>query len=178
MIQSGISPLHDEWSTSIGVLKVFERLEMITIDNGVITLCNWNKRQESFLTGYERVKKYREKQKGNSDDVINDNEMITSDKIRIDKNRIDSNNKTFKKPTLEEIETYCKERNNKVDANRFLDFYESKGWLVGRNKMKDWKACIRTWEKNSFDKPKAEVYKNKSKTNYADRLKDKIITSQ
>lgn len=53
----------------------------------------------------------------------------------------------FKKPTIDEIESYCKERNNNVNANRFYDFYESKGWMVGKNKMKDWKASIRTWEK-------------------------------
>lgn len=52
----------------------------------------------------------------------------------------------FCKPTVEEIRAYCEERGNKVDAQRFFDFYESKGWLVGRSPMKDWKACVRTWE--------------------------------
>ena len=54
--------------------------------------------------------------------------------------------KCFKKPTLEEIIAYCKERNNNVDPQRFYDFYESKGWRVGNQPMKDWKACVRTWE--------------------------------
>lgn len=54
--------------------------------------------------------------------------------------------KRFIKPTIEEIKDYCNERHNGVNASRFYDFYESKGWLVGKNKMKDWKACIRTWE--------------------------------
>ena len=54
--------------------------------------------------------------------------------------------KSFKKPTLEEIETYCKERNNTVNPQQFIDFYESKGWYIGKNKMKDWKAAVRTWE--------------------------------
>lgn len=54
--------------------------------------------------------------------------------------------KRFKKPTLEEIIAYCKERNNNVDPQRFYDFYESKGWRVGNQPMKDWKACVRTWE--------------------------------
>jgi len=52
----------------------------------------------------------------------------------------------FEKPSIEEIQEYCKERNNGINANRFYDFYESKDWYVGKNKMKDWKACIRTWE--------------------------------
>lgn len=53
----------------------------------------------------------------------------------------------FKPPTLEEVSEYCKERNNGINAQSFIDFYESKGWMIGKNKMKDWKACIRTWEK-------------------------------
>lgn len=58
----------------------------------------------------------------------------------------------FIKPTLEEVKNYCEERNNGIDAEQFIDFYESKDWLIGKNKMKDWKACIRTWERRT--KPK------------------------
>lgn len=54
--------------------------------------------------------------------------------------------KRFVKPTLEEVRAYCKERGNSVDPQRFIDFYESKGWKVGDQAMKDWKACVRTWE--------------------------------
>ena len=61
----------------------------------------------------------------------------------------------FTPPTLEEVTEYCKERNNNVDPERFIDFYSSKGWMVGSNKMKDWKACVRTWEKRD-SKPKQE----------------------
>jgi len=58
--------------------------------------------------------------------------------------------KKFTKPTLQEITTYCKERRNQVDPQQFLDHYESNGWRVGRNAMKDWRAAVRTWEKNDF----------------------------
>ena len=74
-------------------------------------------------------------------------------KQNINKNNKKENNtkeKRFIKPTVEEIEDYCKERNNNINPNHFYDFYESKNWYVGKNKMKDWKACIRTWERNSF----------------------------
>lgn len=54
----------------------------------------------------------------------------------------------FVKPTLEEIQAYCLERGNKVDPERFFDYYESKGWLVGKSKMKDWKAAVRNWERS------------------------------
>ena len=55
--------------------------------------------------------------------------------------------KRFVKPTLEEVREYCRSRNNSVDAERFISYYESNGWRVGRNPMKDWKAAVRTWER-------------------------------
>lgn len=55
----------------------------------------------------------------------------------------------FTPPTLEEVRTYCTERKNNVDAERFVDYYESNGWMVGKNRMKSWKAAVRTWEKNN-----------------------------
>lgn len=57
------------------------------------------------------------------------------------------------RPTVEEVAAYCRERGNSVDAERFVDFYASKGWKVGNQPMKDWKACVRTWERRE-DKPK------------------------
>ena len=56
---------------------------------------------------------------------------------------------SFKIPTVIEIKEYCTERKNNVDAETFCDFYESKGWQIGKEKMKSWKACVRTWEKSS-----------------------------
>ena len=76
----------------------------------------------------------------------------------IDNNKENNNKKECKEksatsrfipPTLEEIRAYCEERRNLVDVERFYDFYQSKGWMVGKNKMKDWKASIRTWEREA-----------------------------
>ena len=53
----------------------------------------------------------------------------------------------FIKPSVEEIAQYCKQRGNGIDPQAFWDFYESNGWKVGRNPMKDWKAAVRTWER-------------------------------
>ncbi len=52
----------------------------------------------------------------------------------------------FKIPTPEEVQAYCNERNNGISGQAFCDFYESKGWMVGSNKMKSWKGAVRTWE--------------------------------
>jgi len=54
--------------------------------------------------------------------------------------------KRFVPPSLDEVQAYCTERGNGIDAQAFIDFYASKGWMVGKTKMTDWKAAVRTWE--------------------------------
>lgn len=58
----------------------------------------------------------------------------------------------FTPPSIEEVATYCRERGNGVDASRFVDFYSSKGWMVGKSRMKDWKAAVRNWERSRDEK--------------------------
>lgn len=58
--------------------------------------------------------------------------------------------KGFIKPTIEEVKLYCKERNNSVSATKWINHYISNGWMVGKNKMKDWKAAVRTWENSDI----------------------------
>ena len=58
--------------------------------------------------------------------------------------------KTFKPPTIEEVKEYCKERKNGIDVIKWWNFYNSKGWMIGKNKMKDWQSAVITWEE---DKP-------------------------
>ena len=62
-----------------------------------------------------------------------------------------------KKPSVEEIKQYCLERNNGIDAEQFYDFYESKNWYVGKNKMKNWQAAVRTWEKRKQQNPTSKI---------------------
>jgi len=68
-------------------------------------------------------------------------------KVRLGKVNIKSG--VFTPPLLEEIKDYCLERKNEVNPEQFVDFYSSKGWMIGKNKMKDWRAAVRTWEKRS-----------------------------
>ena len=65
--------------------------------------------------------------------------------------------KRFTPPTVDQVAEYCKERNNTVDPQRFIDHYTSNGWMVGRTKMKDWKAAVRTWESKQYGKPVRKV---------------------
>lgn len=77
-------------------------------------------------------------------------------KDRLGKDRLNiyrgKNTKRFTPPTPEEVKKYCEERGNNVDAGRFVDFYTAKNWLIGKNKMKDWKAAVRTWERSEKNK--------------------------
>lgn len=59
--------------------------------------------------------------------------------------------KRFVPPTIEEVKDYCQERGNRVDADRWYAYYQSNGWRVGKNPMKDWRAAVRTWERNYYD---------------------------
>ena len=59
-------------------------------------------------------------------------------------------------PTVEDVQEYCDERGNNIDAQHFVDYYSARGWMLGKNHIKDWKACVRTWERNDSFKPKQE----------------------
>ena len=95
------------------------------------------------------------------------NPQQTIHSIHNNKNNNNNNKRegtVFSKPTLSEIEEYCKEENIQIDAYQFYHFYESKDWMVGSSKMKRWRSAVRTWENR--DKPK-----NKSNSNF-DNQKD------
>lgn len=102
--------------------------------------------------------KYREKKKllesGQFQDKCPDNvrQELRVKSLELIDNNLDLNKekeekrKRFTPPTVDEVSEYCKERGNNIDPDSFVNFYESKGWKVGREQMKDWKAAIRTWE--------------------------------
>ena len=88
----------------------------------------------------------------------NDKGVLT--KMLKNNNTINNNNTTysnkegrFKKPTLDEVKNYCILRKNNIDAEAYMDFYESKGWQIGKEIMKDWKAAVRTWERRESKTP-------------------------
>jgi uncharacterized protein YdaU (DUF1376 family) len=81
-------------------------------------------------------------------------EPTTSNQEPIDTNGREKGAKRFTPPTKEQVEEYCKERGCSIDPQRFVDFYAAKGWMIGKNRMKDWKAAVRTWESKQ---PKQEA---------------------
>lgn len=85
-----------------------------------------------------------------------------------------SKRKRFVKPTLSEIEQYCIERNNNINAEHFFDYYESNGWKIGKNSMKDWKAAVRTWERSEYRKPNSKKNSKEDAINVVNNLMNKL----
>jgi len=103
------------------------------------------KRQEIRDKYSKAGKKGMKARWGNNDVIKSNNDVITSDNKRKEKKRKES--KVYRtKPTLQEIKAYCILRKNNVNPDRFFNYYESNGWKVGKNPMKNWQAAVRTWE--------------------------------
>jgi len=125
----------------------------------------------SETAGTQRKREYRKRQKMlEKEDIVpklshdcheDATQLSRKRLVEIEKEKdieIDINNKRtrFIKPTVEEVKAYCEERNNNLNAQHFVDYYEANGWKVGKNTMKDWKAAVRTWESNSYGKQRVE----------------------
>lgn len=137
---------------------------ILTFQSGIIVIKHWKIHNYIQTDRFKETTYLEEKamltldgKKAYTECIHNASELETQvsigkDSIELGKDNIESaasalpTPKRFFKPSIEEIENYCKERSNKVNAQRFYDFYESKGWKVGSQSMKDWKACVRTWE--------------------------------
>lgn len=154
-------------------MKTFSDFGMVEIINGVVAIPNWAKHQN--IEGMERrqeymktyMRDYREQQKALASGKHlhkrlckqNVSETDIDKDIDKDKEKIVSGTtkqQRFKAPSADEVRIYCSERKNTVDPDKFIDYYTANGWKVGKNAMKDWKAAIRTWEKNkAFDQKQA-----------------------
>lgn len=100
---------------------------------------NITSRYESIRIATNRNESYQDKDKDKEQDKDKENISFPPDGVK--------DSARSHRPTVEEVAAYCRERGNSVDAERFVDFYASKGWKVGNQPMKDWKACVRTWER-------------------------------
>jgi hypothetical protein len=140
-------------------IETFQRLGLITVDeHGFPIITNWSKRQFKSDRVTDRVHKYRASQPEmkrfrNRIETPPDTETDTdTEKKNIKK----KGNGIFKPPSIEDVTAYCSERGNSIDPELFIDHYEANGWMRGKNNVKDWKATIRTWEKNTFNKTKQQ----------------------
>ena len=158
-----------DWSNTktVNFLKLLENDGMIEqkkdTKKTVLTIVKYSDYQTSTSTK-KTLKRHesdtlttRERTNNNDNNVNNDNK---------------SNSSRFTPPTLEEVRAYCLERKNNVDPEKWIDFYSSKGWMIGKNKMRDWKAAVRTWEGDSKkEKPstaKVNKFNNFPQRNYSE----------
>jgi hypothetical protein len=152
------------------IMRTIIDLDLLQTNNGFIYGLKLLKRLDLSMTGNQKMRNLIQEAKEHHDLVMTQSCKKRLEEKRIDKNRLDKSivsddtpkTKRFSKPTLEEVTDYCEERLNSVDPGKFVDYYEANGWRVGRNPMKDWKAAIRTWEKNNFDSPKKETNEEKA----------------
>lgn len=157
---------------------------VILFESGVIVIKHWKMHNYIQADRYRPTDYVEEKSmlglKKNKAYTLDESKMYTKciqdvsvgkdsiGKVSIDKDSIVKDSKgesvrgektkRFIPPSVEEVEQYCLERSNNIDAQSFIDFYESKGWMIGKNKMKDWKAAVRTWERSRKQENKENVF--------------------
>ena len=170
---TSVRKLGERWSWSknrvLKYLRLLEKLQMIQRESDskrtLITIENYDKfqnaRDTDEDTGKDTGKDTEGTQEGHGYATNNNDNNENNDNNK-------NNNRAFVKPTVEEVRAYCEERKNNIDAESFVDFYESKGWMIGKNKMKDWKSAVRTWER-SRKQSNTGVETNKKIHNYDER---------
>ena len=155
---------------------------IILFDSGIIVIKHWKMHNYIQADRYRPTDYVEEKSmlgiKSNKAYTLDVSKMDTEciqngyigkdsiGKVSIDKDSKDKDSKgesvrgekakRFYPPTLDEVKQYCEERKNNIDPMAFIDFYSSKGWMIGKNRMKDWKAAVRTWERKRKEKSQAE----------------------
>jgi len=150
-------------------MKVLKEFGLVKVsENGTIILPKVIKMIDSAsdTDGARRVRRFRERQQEKLQNVTpalqnvtatvtNNNESKSKSKSKSKnlKENIQEKSSHFVPPTISEVKAYCQERNNGVNPEKWFDFYTSKNWMIGKNKMTDWKAAVRTWEHEKENKP-------------------------
>lgn len=154
---------------------------VLGFESGVIVVKHWRLnnyiqkdryKHTTYIEEYESLcldskGSYTEKEK-NPSCIQNGYGLETQNRVRLGKDSIGeyiegetssptTKTNRFTPPSVDDVRTYCEERSNNIDAEQFIDYYESKGWMIGKNKMRDWKAAVRTWERNGVNCTKAKA---------------------
>ena len=133
-------------------LEIFKELNIIDlIDTGAIYMLDIQNFIGKSNTEADRKRAYRRRIEIEKGQMSLECPLEIEKEIELEKEIEIKTKKTnkFVKPTIEEVQQYCNERNNNINAEHFIDYYNSNGWKVGKNPMKDWRAAIRTWERNN-----------------------------
>lgn len=152
---------------------------VIQFDSGVVVIKHWRihnyiQKDRYKPTVYQEEKSMLSiKDNGVYTECIHD---VYTGKVSIDKESIVKDNKGhFQPPSVDEVEAYCRERGNSVDAQNFVDWYTANGWKVGKNPMKDWKAAVRTWERSTVKKETKSPSKYMTAEEYKKQKQEPII---
>lgn len=150
---SGLSKICKEGKTSISS-TIIELIEQGYIKRELL-------RNGTQFAGYQYIV-FEDPQKPLTENPNTENlKQYNTINNKVSNNKISIDNIRFKKPKIEQIRDYCNERSNNVDPEAFFNYYESKGWLIGKTKMKDYKAAIRTWElRESKKASKSQIHKH------------------
>lgn len=165
MLQAGISFTSEEWDRTVGILEKLVKLDMISIDNGMITVVNWQKRQETNLTSYERVKRHRQKKQ-------DDNALITLEENRIEEKRRDKNTNVLEKVPKKSFGELEQVKLTDTEYQKLIDFlgeqnlnvliFELDTYIASKNiKYKSHYATILNWAKRKSDQK--TTYQNKGR---------------
>ena len=149
-------------STIIRTIKKLESLGHISV-----------KRRKNTKTGKQYVNQYAllfmpsVKMKPGTECQIDEKPGVIGDTITITKTLLEPSlkDKRFSPPSITELQIYMAEKTLNIDAEYFIDFYQSKGWMIGKSKMKDWKAAARNWSKRQKDEPKRQKTYEEIKAN-------------
>ena len=167
---------------------LFVKKFLIPFESGVVVIKHWKIHNYIRKDTYTETKYKEEKNAleldencayriAETDTLLLRDESVTSPstqdrlgKVSEGKDRLGENSeeeaspptrtRRFTPPTVDEVRAYCKERGNGVDPQRFVDYYSSNGWMVGKTKMKDWKAAVRTWEQRDSKWGQNKAHKN------------------
>lgn len=120
----------------------------------IITVCNYDKYQGEENDGNQQDNQQANQQVTNGQPATN---HIQECKKNKEEKETKKKKVAFAPPSVSEVDDYCAERKNNISAQVFVDFYESKGWMIGRNKMKSWKAAVRTWEQKDKGQSKLQT---------------------
>lgn len=152
-------------------MRVFTQLKMVEIlDDETIYMTEVQKMTGAETAWAQKKRLYRGKQEEDKARTLSsqcppdvrqeiEKEKEIEKELDIVGTAVPKQPKRFKPPSVDEVRAYCRERKNMVDAEKFIDYYTSNGWKVGKNNMKDWKAAVRTWERNGYSNatPKEDV---------------------
>lgn len=140
----------NEMMTYMVQLRLFEQS-----DSGIITCMKLSTRTDDYTQKVIRSNDKVRRVSGQSTESVGTMSELIEEKRREEKRNTKGR---FTPPSVNEVAEYCRERKNGINPQEFVDHYETNGWMRGKTKIKDWKACVRTWEKNQKESKAGATY--------------------